>query len=75
MSVQETLESALVCLARSGGPDGRDQEPIEEARRWLARNAVLLDWITRHPKLVEINCEAAALLARYRGGVRRAVNE
>jgi hypothetical protein len=61
MAVQRTLERALEAAEIDAG--ARD-----EARAWLARTEVLLDWIARHPKLVEINSEAAHLLGRYRGG-------
>ncbi len=61
MSVQRTLERALEA--------GELATPaVDDARAWLARTEVFLDWIARHPKLVEINAEAAHLLTRYRGG-------
>lgn len=60
MAVRDCLARALDNLQDSGAD-------VEEARRWLARTEILLDWIAKHPKLVEINCEAAMLLMRYRG--------
>lgn len=66
MSVRDSLFKALDQM-RDGGAD------VEEARHWLARTEVLLDWISKHPKLVEINCEAAHLLSRYRGEAVSAV--
>lgn len=70
MSVQETLETALNCLGGERPSHRPDAEALEEARAWLARTEVLLDWIAQHPKLVEINCEAARLVNWYRAPVR-----
>ena len=39
----------------------------QEARAWLDRVEVLLEWIAQHPKFVEIKSEAARLLMEYRG--------
>lgn len=63
MSVRETLEKSI------GTPSGND-----EARLWLARAEVFLDWVAQHPHLFEINCEAARLLAMYRGADVQAVH-
>jgi len=60
VSVRDTLERAMESVALEGAEAG-------EAERWLARAEVLLDWIAKHPRLVEINCEAAHLLSLYRG--------
>lgn len=64
MPVQRTLERAL---------DAAEIDAVtrDDARVWLARTEIFLDWIARHPKLVEINTEAAHLLTRYRGGAAR----
>ena len=63
MPVEQTLLRAL-------NADGADRD-AEEARAWLKRTESLLEWVARHPKLVEINAEAAHLLARYRVAKRR----
>jgi hypothetical protein len=63
MHVRETLRTALELLAR----DGAAPEAIDEARVWLARTEIFLDWVAKHPRLVEVNCEAAYLVTRYRG--------
>jgi hypothetical protein len=68
MPVRDVLQAALDCLSRSSQVESIDAGALDDARTWLARNEIFLDWITRHPKLVEINCEAAHLLIRYRGG-------
>lgn len=49
-------------------------ETQDEARLWLARTEVFLDWVAQHPHLFEINCEAARLLSMYRGGDITAVD-
>lgn len=66
MSVRHTLDQALELLARQGH-NGEHRDAIEEARRWLARNEVFLDWVVQHPRLVEIHCEGRRLVASYRG--------
>lgn len=60
MSVRNVLEKML---------NGSSVEAAEaqEARHWLARTEVLLDWIARHPRLVEVNGEAGHLLSLFRG--------
>lgn len=58
MAVERTLFSALDAKAPAAEAD--------EARTWLRRTESFLEWVSRHPKLVEINAEAAHLLARYR---------
>lgn len=58
MAVERTLLSALG--AKKSDPDAA------EARAWLKRTESFLEWVSRHPKLVEINAEAAHLLVRYR---------
>ncbi len=63
MPVEETLLRALEAKVVD-----RD---AEEARAWLKRTESFLEWVSRHPKLVEINAEAAHLLARYRVAKRR----
>ena len=63
MPVEQTLLRAL----EANGAD-RDSD---EARTWLKRTESLLEWVARHPKLVEINAEAEHLLARYRVAKRR----
>ena len=63
MAVQRTLFSAL-------GAKGSKAE-ADEARAWLQRTESFLEWVARHPKLVEINAEAAHLLVRYRDATRR----
>lgn len=63
MAVESTLFSAL--KAKGAAAD------VDEARVWLRRTESLLEWVSRHPKLVEINAEAAHLLARYRDAARR----
>jgi hypothetical protein len=63
MPVEQTLLRAL-------NADGADRD-AEEARVWLKRTESLLEWVARHPRLVEINAEAAHLLARYRVAKRR----
>lgn len=68
MPVRDVLQAALDCLSRNKKANGIDADALDDARAWLARNEIFLDWITKHPKLVEINCEAAHLLIRYRGG-------
>jgi len=67
MLVQDTLNQALACLsqAKEQNPSGIDA--VDEARNWLARTEALLDWIARHPKMHEIDYEAAVILLRYRG--------
>jgi len=69
MSIQETLQRALECLSQLREQQPGDPEALAEARAWLARTETLLDWIAKHPKMHEINCEAAGLLFRYRGTV------
>jgi hypothetical protein len=59
MSVQRTLLAALDASAATS--DAAD------ARIWLKRTESFLDWVSRHPKLVEVNAEAAHLLVRLRG--------
>jgi len=63
MAVERTLFSAL---------DAKVAAEADEARAWLKRTESFLEWVSRHPKLVEINAEAAHLLARYREPTRRA---
>lgn len=63
MAVEHTLFSALKTKNAAADAD--------EARAWLRRTESLLEWVSRHPKLVEINAEAAHLLARYRDAKRR----
>lgn len=60
MSVRNTLEKMVA---------GSSVEAAEaqDARHWLARTEVFLDWVARHPRLVEVNNEAAHLLAALRG--------
>lgn len=60
MSVRNTLEKM------AAGPSV-DAAAAQEVRHWLARTEVFLDWVARHPRLVEINNEAAHLLAALRG--------
>lgn len=67
MSVQDTLKRALQDLERTGTSQPTECDAIAEAHAWLARTETLLAWIAKHPKLVEINSEAAVLLLRYRG--------
>lgn len=57
MSVRSTLEQALKSVKTASNR--------EETQRWLARTEILLDWIRKHPKLVEVNCEAAYLMSLY----------
>ncbi len=59
MSVRERLERAIEAGVS-------DADEARDLRRWLARTEVFLDWIAKHPRLVEINCEAAHLLSAYR---------
>lgn len=66
MSVRSNLDQALKKLGRSAD--------VEEAQRWLARTEILLEWISQHPKLVEINCEAAMLLGQLRGEAVSAID-
>jgi hypothetical protein len=66
MSVRRVLEGALDSF-RCDERIPIDDEAIREARAWLARTEILLDWIAKHPKFVEIKSEAAVLLMRYRG--------
>jgi hypothetical protein len=63
MAVQRTLFTALNGKVAAAEAD--------EARTWLQRTESFLEWVSRHPKLVEINAEAAHLLARYREPKRR----
>jgi hypothetical protein len=63
MAVERTLFSALNAKVPVAEAD--------EARAWLQRTESFLEWVSRHPKLVEINAEAAHLLARYREARRR----
>lgn len=67
MSVRNSLE---VMIAAANQDDPR----TAEVRRWLARTEALLDWVAKHPKLVEVNCEAGHLLAEYRGEQGRAAD-
>lgn len=60
MSVQRTLLAALDAAAT-------DPDAAADARIWLKRTESFLDWVARHPKLVEVNAEAAHLLLRLRG--------
>jgi hypothetical protein len=60
MSVQRTLLAALDATAA-------DSDAAADARVWLKRTESFLDWVSRHPKLVEVNAEAAHLLVRLRG--------
>jgi hypothetical protein len=66
MTVRRTIDTALDSL-RHDERTPTDDEVIHEARAWLARTEILLDWIAKHPKFVEIKSEAAVLLMRYRG--------
>jgi hypothetical protein len=59
MTVKSTLNAALQTQV--------DRTAVQEAELWLARVETLLDWIARHPKLVEIRFEAGRLLSDYRG--------
>jgi hypothetical protein len=43
----------------------RRDADAQETRAWMKRNEAFLEWVARHPKLVEINAEAAHLLTRY----------
>jgi hypothetical protein len=67
VSVRDVLFKALDPM-RGKGVD------VDDARHWLERTEVLLEWISKHPKLVEINCEAAHLLSRYRGEAVSAID-
>lgn len=60
MSVARTVLAALDAAAA-------DAADAAEARIWLRRTESFLDWVARHPKLVEVNAEAAHLLTRLRG--------
>ncbi|MDX2165503.1 MAG: hypothetical protein SF182_00500 [Deltaproteobacteria bacterium] len=60
MSVQRTILAALDAAAT-------DADATADARIWLKRTESFLDWVSRHPKLVEVNAEAAHLLVRLRG--------
>lgn len=57
MSVERTVFEAL---------GARQDADAQEVRTWMKRTESFLDWVSRHPKLVEINAEAAHLLLRYR---------
>lgn len=57
MAVRNTLQETLT----------DDSAAAEEARRWLARAEVFLEWVAKHPHLHQVNCEAAGLLSAYRG--------
>jgi len=59
MSVKATLTAGLDAL-----PAGTT---VEDARSWLTRTEILLEWIAQHPKFVEIQSEGARLLLAYRG--------
>jgi hypothetical protein len=67
MSVRSTLDRALSRWEQQSESNVVEGELVQEARAWLARTEVLLEWIAKHPKMVEVNREAAALLIRYRG--------
>jgi hypothetical protein len=60
MPVARTLSAALAATTA-------DKDEVAEARIWLKRTESFLDWVARHPKLVEVNAEAAHLLMRLRG--------
>lgn len=60
MTVQDKLRAALSA--------SKTTDEAEAARLWLDRVEILLDWIARHPKLVEVRSEAARLLVDYRNG-------
>jgi len=60
MSVERTLLSAL-----DSSPG--DPAAVADARIWLKRTEAFLDWVSRHPALVQVNAEAAHLLVRLRG--------
>jgi len=68
VSVRSTLDQAL--------SDTRSAPPAEldAARAWVARTEILLEWISQHPKLVEINCEAAQLLGQLRSEAVSAID-
>jgi hypothetical protein len=65
MSIRSTLDAALGRLA-GRSPSAAEAPRIAEARAWLARVETLLDWIAKHPTLVEFKSEAAQLILRYR---------
>lgn len=60
MSVRNALEKILA-------DSSVEAAAAQEIRHWLARTEVFLDWVARHPRLVEINNEAAHLLTALRG--------
>jgi len=62
MAVERTISELL---------GKRRDADAQEVRAWLTRTESFLEWAARHPKLVEINAEAAHLLIRLRDVKRR----
>jgi hypothetical protein len=77
MSVKSTLLAGLEQSSAARRTQTRRASPTppaakpgaaDEARIWLERVTILLDWIAKHPRFVEIRSEAARLLVQYQGG-------
>lgn len=68
MSVKSTIERSLASQAAGQAAE------IDEARRWLARTEVFLEWIAKNPRLVEVHCEAAHLASLLQGDEVHAVD-
>ena len=62
MAVERTISELL---------GKRRDAAAQEVRAWLPRTESFLEWAARHPKLVELNADAAPLLIRLRDVKRR----